>query len=98
MFPRSADKSWVKQHFSMHPDEDTVELYALDRLEGQREQMVEQHVFVCHQCQRKVVRFAREAQSIRAALSLYHHLQQDTQITNAFYLKSIPSNLKNQSL
>ena len=66
-----ADKRGVEPKRPEHPDEDTLELYALHRLDRQPEREVEQHVFSCPRCQRLVMRLARQAQLIRAALALY---------------------------
>ena len=60
----------MEQTIAEHPDLDTLELYALLRLAGEPERAVEQHVFLCSGCQRKVIYLVRQAHRIRAAFAL----------------------------
>jgi hypothetical protein len=58
-----------------HPADDTLELFALGRLDAPTLEQVEEHLFVCDRCQATVTEADEFGSAIRAALAEAHSAQ-----------------------
>jgi hypothetical protein len=58
----------VSVSFRSHPSEEVWELYSLNRLPDDQVTRLEEHLFVCHQCQDLLDEFDRYAPAVKAGI------------------------------
>ena len=59
----------VAQDKPVHPPEEVIEFYSMDKLKGAALQAFEEHLFICQKCQQRVTRMDFFLSMLRAAFS-----------------------------